>query len=168
MSTNKQHTLSQLALFVRALACIHGFAATVNIVFCSRYGCQNPIPTRGPNRPVVKKGKIMFSLSSVILFWHYWNARSGFLRFFNLYDRSRPENLTKRGEIDSFRIISKVLVYNLESFSLRYLFEKIQFQGNPQKHFGNSRRFGPLIPTPEGRIDGSSQVYLLCVAAQQK
>jgi hypothetical protein len=37
--------------------------------------------------------------------------RSGFLRFFNLYDKSLPENQTKRGEIDFFRTISKVLVY---------------------------------------------------------
>ncbi len=36
---------------------------------------------------------------------------AGFLRFLNLYDKSRPENQTKRGEIDSFRTISKVLVY---------------------------------------------------------
>jgi hypothetical protein len=33
------------------------------------------------------------------------------LRFFNLYDKSLPENQTKRGEIDLFRTISKVLVY---------------------------------------------------------
>jgi hypothetical protein len=30
---------------------------------------------------------------------------------FNLYDKSWPENQTKRGEIDSFRTISKVLIY---------------------------------------------------------
>ncbi len=34
--------------------------------------------------------KIMFSLSRFILFWQY--DRSGFLRFFNLYDKSLPEN----------------------------------------------------------------------------
>ena len=39
----------------------------------------------------------MFSLSSVILF--------------NLYDKSRPENQTKWGEINSFRKILKVLIY---------------------------------------------------------
>ena len=39
------------------------------------------------------------------------DARSGFLRFFNLYDKIRPENQTKRGECDSFRKILKVLVY---------------------------------------------------------
>ena len=63
------------------------------------------LPTRGPNRPVVKRGKIMFSLSRLFFFG------SGFLRFFNLYDKSRPENQTKRGEIDLFRKILKVLVY---------------------------------------------------------
>jgi hypothetical protein len=46
--------------------------------------------------------------SKIILFK---TLRSGFLRFFNLYDKSLPENQTKRGEIDLFRIISKVLVY---------------------------------------------------------
>ncbi len=58
-----------------------------------------------PLGPVVKKGKIMFSLSSVNFF-----GITGILRFFNLYDKSRPENQTKRGEIDSFRKILKVLV----------------------------------------------------------
>jgi len=55
-------------------------------------------------------------------------ARSGFLRFFNLYDKSRPENQTKRGEIDLFRTISKVLVYVLESFSLRFCSKRIDFR----------------------------------------
>jgi hypothetical protein len=31
--------------------------------------------------------------------------------FFNLYDKSRPENQTKRGEINSVRTMSKVLIY---------------------------------------------------------
>jgi hypothetical protein len=35
------------------------------------------------------------------------------MRFFNLYDKSRPENQTKRDEIDLFRTIPKVLVYVL-------------------------------------------------------
>ena len=48
----------------------------------------------------------------------------GFLRFFNLYDKSRPENQTKLSEIDSFRTISKVLVYVLESFRLRFCSER--------------------------------------------
>ena len=87
----------------------------------------------------------MFSLSSVAFFLC---ARSGFLRFFNLYDKSRPETQTKRGEIDLFRTISKVLVYNLESFSLRFLFEKDRFPGDPQKHFGNSRRSGLSMTLP--------------------
>ncbi len=73
--------------------------------------------------------------------------RSGFLLFFNLYDKSRPENQTKRGEIDLFRTISKVLAYVLESFSLRCLFEKNRFPGDPQKHFGNSARYPPLGTT---------------------
>jgi len=51
--------------------------------------------------------KIMFSLSS----YSFSYARNGFLRFFNLYDKSRPENQTKRGEINFFRTISKVLVF---------------------------------------------------------
>ena len=105
------------------------------------------IPMRGPNRPVVKKGKIMISLSSVILFKE---ARSGFLHFFNLYDKSQPENQTKRGEIDLFRTISKVLIYVHESFSLRFWFEKNRFPGDPQKHFRNSGRFGPLPATGKG------------------
>ena len=54
--------------------------------------------------------KIMFSLSRLFFFGITENARSGFLRFFNLY-KSLPENQTKRGEIDSFRTILKVLVY---------------------------------------------------------
>ena len=69
--------------------------------------------------------KTMFSLSSVAFFL---NARSGFLRFFNIYDKSRPENQTKRGEIDLFRTISKVLVYVLESFSLRFCSKRIDFR----------------------------------------
>ena len=52
--------------------------------------------------------KIMFSLSSVAFFL---NAPEWIPAFFNLYDKSRPENQTKRGEIDFFRKISKVLVY---------------------------------------------------------
>ena len=67
----------------------------------------------------------MFSLSSVILFKE---ARSGFLHFFNLYDKSQPENQTKRGEIDLFRTISRVLVYVLESFSLRFCSKRIDFR----------------------------------------
>ncbi len=63
----------------------------------------------------------MISLSSR---YSFWEARSGFLRFFNLYDKSQPENQTKWGEIDLFRTISKVLIYVLESFSLRFWFEK--------------------------------------------
>ena len=51
------------------------------------------IPMRGPNRPVVKKGKIMISLSSVILFKE---ARSGFLHFFNLYDKSCPKETNSK------------------------------------------------------------------------
>ena len=53
---------------------------------------------------------------------------NGFLRFFNLYDKSRPENQTKLSEIDSFRTISKVLVYVLESFSLRFCSKRIDFR----------------------------------------
>ena len=30
--------------------------------------CSSPLPTRGPNRPVVKKGKIVFSLSRLFFF----------------------------------------------------------------------------------------------------
>ena len=37
----------------------------------------------GPNRPVEN----YVLLISVILFWHYWYVRSGFLRFFNHYDQ---------------------------------------------------------------------------------
>ena len=80
----------------------------------------------------------MFSLSSVILFWHYWNARSGFLRFFNLYDKSLPENQTKRGEIDSFRTISKVLVYVFWSKRIDFRAILRNTLGTPQKHFRNS------------------------------
>jgi hypothetical protein len=60
-------------------------------------------------RPQSTGSKIMFSL----FFYIKKNAgiHSGFLHFFNLYDKSRPENQTKRGEIDLFRTISKVLVY---------------------------------------------------------
>ena len=51
----------------------------------------------------------MFSLSR--LFFFGITNMIGFLRFFNHYDKSRPENQTKRGEIDLFRKILKVLVY---------------------------------------------------------
>ena len=76
-------------------------------------------------RPESTGSKIMFSLSSVAFFLC---ARSGFLRFFNLYDKSRPENQTKRDEIDLFRTISEVLVYVLESFSLRFCSKRIDFR----------------------------------------
>ncbi len=55
----------------------------------------------------------MFSL----FFLKRW---SGFLRFFNLYDKSLPENQTKRGEIHIFRTISKVLVYVFCSKSIDF------------------------------------------------
>ena len=95
-------------------------------------------PARGPNRPVVKSCSpyprllsfYVLGVDSCVFFYHY--------------DKSRPENQTKRGEIDLFRTISKFLVYVLESFSLRFLFEKNRFPGDPQKHYGNSGRLGPL------------------------
>jgi len=59
----------------------------------------------GSDRDEATGSKTMFSLSRY--------ARSDSCVFFNLYDKSRPqaENQTKRGEIDFFRTISKVLVY---------------------------------------------------------
>jgi hypothetical protein len=79
------------------------FGALADITVTTSYRARS-LDERG----VTTSSKIMFSFSSVAFFL---NARSGFLRFFNLYDKSRPENQTKRGEIDSFRTISKVLVY---------------------------------------------------------
>ncbi len=40
--------------------------------------------------------------------------------FFNLYDKSRPENQTKLGEIDPFRKVLKVLVYVFCSKSIDF------------------------------------------------
>jgi hypothetical protein len=77
----------------------------------------------------------MFCLSSVAFFL---NARSGFLRFFNLYDKSRPENLTKRGEIDFFRTISKVLVYVLCS-------KRIDFRAILRNTLGTPNRINGLF-----------------------
>ena len=85
-------------------------------------------PTGCTERPESTGSKTMFfefSLSSVAFFL---SARSGFLHFFNLYGKSRPENQTKRGEIDLFRTFSKVLVYVLESFSLRFCSKRIDFR----------------------------------------
>jgi hypothetical protein len=85
----------------------------------------------------------MLSLSTCFLF----KCSEWIPAFFNLYDKSRPENQTKRSEIDSFRIFLKVLVY--------VFVRKESISGDPQKHFGNSRRFGPLlvsatlVPAPE-------------------
>jgi len=92
-------------------------------------------------RGVTTGSKIMFSLSSVILF-NMIGVDS--CVFFNLYDKSRPENQTKRGEIDFFRTISK-------SFSLCFWFEKNRFPGDPQKHFGNSARYPPLSTQASAR-----------------
>jgi hypothetical protein len=116
-------------------------------------------------RGVTTRSKIIFSLSC--LFFLY--ARSGFLLFFNLYDKSRPENQTKRGEIDLFRTISKVLAYVLESFSLRCLFEKNRFPGDPQKHFGNSARY-PLSKDPwneEEFVLGAPEALPLWLSREQ-
>jgi hypothetical protein len=59
---------------------------------------------RGPNRPVVK-------LCSPYPRCFLFKCSEWIPAFFNLYDQSRPENQTKRGESDSFRKILKVLVY---------------------------------------------------------
>ncbi len=101
------------------------------------------IVTRGPNRPVVK-------LCSPYPRCFIFKCSEWIPAFFNLYDNSLPENQTKRGEIYSF---SK----NLKSFSLRFLFEKNRFPGDPQKHFGNSRRFRPLIVTVVSDLSRSKQ-----------
>ena len=45
-------------------------------------------------------------LCSPYLGWHYWNVRSGFLRFFNLYDKSWPNSWVNFFQIDPFRKIS--------------------------------------------------------------
>jgi hypothetical protein len=50
-------------------------------------------------------------------------ARSGFLRFFNLYDKSQPEHQTKRGEM---------ILFEQSRWNSR-LFEKNRFPGPPQK-----------------------------------
>ena len=63
---------------------------------------------RGWNRPVVK---LCSPYPRLFFFGITENARSGFMRFFNLYDKSRPENQTTRGEINSVRTLSKFLVY---------------------------------------------------------
>ena len=55
----------------------------------SRGSSHRPQPLASSiEREEATSSKTMFSLSSVILFWHYWNTRSGFLRLFNLYDKS--------------------------------------------------------------------------------
>jgi len=59
-------------------------------LYCSSSASADRHPgRRGPNRPVVKKGKIMFSLSSVAFFL---SARSGFLRFFNELTQTKETN----------------------------------------------------------------------------
>ncbi len=55
-----------------------------------------------------------------------------------------------------YRTISKVLAYVLESFSLRCLFEKNRFPGDPQKHFGNSARYPPLGKNRSVRTHGGN------------
>jgi hypothetical protein len=82
------------------------FQNLINMPNLRQYG-----EARGGKRPVAKRGKIMFSLSRLFFFGITENARSGFMRFFNLYDKSRPENQTTRGEINSVRTLSKFLVY---------------------------------------------------------
>ena len=56
--------------------------------------------TQHNERPESTCSKIMFSLFFLLI-----------CSFFNLYDKSLPENHTKRDEIDLCRTTSKVLVY---------------------------------------------------------
>jgi hypothetical protein len=100
---------------------------------------QSQLSTCGDARPVVKRGKIMFSLSSVIVQLFFFgiteNARSGFLRFliFTTYRiRSRTEVKLRSGENTGFRHVSILQLMPAQKKNLRLL-----FPGEPQKHVGN-------------------------------
>ncbi len=69
--------------------------------------------------------------SKTILISKTLKKKSGFLRFFCFYDKSRPESQTKRGEINFFRTISKVLVYVFCS-------KRIDFRAILRNTLGNS------------------------------
>jgi hypothetical protein len=85
--------------------------------------------------------------------------------FLNLYDKSRPENQTKRGEIDSFRTISKVFVYNLESFSLRFCSKRIDFRAILRNTMGTPVDWGLSANTNMGAVGAvASGTLWLCAA----
>ena len=79
--------------------------------------------------------KIMFSLSSLFFFGITENARSGFLFFLIFTTRVDPNK-------ERNTMLPMVSALEKEVLSLLLL-------GGPQKHFGNSGRFGPLPKTQD-------------------
>ena len=95
----------------------------------------------------------MFSLSSVILFKY---ARTCVFLIFT----TRVDLKTRLNGV-------KFSLNNVESFSLRFLFEKSRFPGDPQKHLGNSARYPPL-PAELNLTEGKKNVLFIAVRASRQ
>ena len=89
---------------------INAHKVTARIHFA--FGHLTPIPSSFMSlRPILFCSKNMFSLSRLFFFGITNMIGVDSCVFLIFTDKSLPENQTKRGEIDFFRTISKVLVY---------------------------------------------------------